>query len=532
MPKIPSISYERPGGGAVANRAVGTAVPGGGATGEAISQLGQQIQHLGSFLEESYQDSKAAQFTADAQKELQDFSFGLKYGGQDPETGTAVAPLPPDQHEEAFRNKVDEINDRAGSELGGRSLRLFDGEFAPFVNRHEIAVKTNAMEVYQNQIQANTDDALQKQAVSYVNAETDLEKFYIHSAATSMVDRMVKQGVWTAEQGRARREKFTDDSESGSFYKLMENNPEVAIAALEGGEFDKLNAEKKEVLRYKAYERSYTLVQRENAQLERERRLQERDEKKVQEDTAKTGFELITKNKLAPDWVIENRGNLKVEDYKYFLFAASGKGDIVSDVGIRSDLYLRSAKGEDVITETVGQMRRGRLSQTDGMHIIENALKEGVTSKAQNWRKSGTQYIEQSLAPNAFTATPADKQKRAEAAQEWIEWADQHPKATHDEATTQYKDITGRYQLVDMAEQAFARPVPKFIKGGRATLDMGQPDNVLESLGQAQKENVRRYKAKLISKDEYDREKALIGRWGSDAVEAKKLLGVKPTEKK
>lgn len=511
MPKIPGISYQGKSPEPVSSGS-GFTTPAKDNTGAALTNLGSSLNDLGSYLEDSYQQSVAAKEVSQAQKELQDFTSRLKFGSTDPETGERIAPPPPDQHESLYQEEVSRLSDRAGNALSGKALRIFDGEFVPFSQKHGVVVKEHAMELYNNYIQTNNDEALRQDAINFVNA-SDTDKPGIKEKALGSIDRMVAQGVITPEQGWTKKKLFIDDSAKGSFYRVLDQNPQAAIMALKNGEFGSdLPADTQEVLTHKAYERMFTNTQRANAELDRQHKLAEWDQKERQDSTGKDLITLWSQRKLTPQAVEDNSANLSFEQKKFFLKAATGQGDVIVNPAVLADLKIKALSGMDVKDEAVKQAVAGNISVQEVSSLLDNMNSYGVTTKAANFFKRGEDYIDLNFKEKMEKGVLGASERYAEAKSQWMDWAKENPKATTEQAQKAYKDIVQHTTLIDFSTMAHNFPVPKDIEGGRANLKPDDPttkDKILE----AARTNEALYNAKQRSRAEFLREKSNIGRW-------------------
>jgi hypothetical protein len=511
MPKIPGIDYrENAVPGPVPTSAVTPDQMGAG-TGRGFQALGASLQTLTNTIHEVYQDSQAGKAAARAQQRIQDFAYSLKAGSVDPETGKKLPPPPPNQHYELYQKEVEKINQDAERELDGRALTGFNAQFKPFAMRHGYVVRENALNLYNADIQANVDESLQQDAVTFVNDE-GMNKAAIQASAFARIDKLQAAGIYTPHEALARRRNFLHDTAVGSITKMMKKNPDDVVQAIDKGEFNKdLDVDKLQHYRARALEEGDRQLRRKIMDEEHAENRQRRKEHEVQQDTFKDLYAQLIDKKLTPGSVLEEQENLSPEHFKILLDAASGRGTTHSDPQILSNLIIRATKGEDVTGDATNAAVHALISVEDMKSVINHVHHEGVALEVQNVYKSGQSYIHETMKDIPGVQNPAGQVNRANALREWTDWVVAHPKATPEQGRKVADSIVRDYALINFDKMSLAAPLPRFV-GGRADLS---PDNpkAMENIQKAMQATDKALEEKQIDEYEYKREMQKLNRW-------------------
>lgn len=515
MPKIPGIDYNENRVPGPVETSLVTPEQRGAAVGHGMQQLGVSLQNLTNTVYDVYQDSVAAKVTTQAQKRLQDFAISLKSGSIDPDTGEKLAPPPPEDHEDLYNKEVEKVRQEAEGKLGGRGLQSFSQDFNNFSMRHGLVVKENALHAYNAEIQANSDEALQQDAVNFVDADA-LTKGSIQAAAFDRIDRLQKAGVYTPQEALARRRQFTDDASVGSIIKMMKSSstgPDDVVRAIDSGEFHDLPADKQQHWRSRAIEEGDRNLRRQIMDEEHQESKRRRDEHETQQGTFKDLYTDLINKKLTPGQVIENEENLSPEHYKILLDATSGRGTTHSDPHILSNLLVRASKGEDVVNEATGAAAHGLLTADDMKGIINHVDHEGVALESANVYKTGKGYIHETMKDIPGVPNPAQQVNRANALREWTDWVKTHPKATVEEGRKISENIVHSYNLVNFDQTSIGTRLPRFLDGGRMDLSPDAP-GAFDKLQRAWKATEAAHDAGQIDDQEYRSEMETFTRWG------------------
>lgn len=456
MPTLPGLTPSSVGPGPVQQNP--QAVPVSDPRGEALSSLGRNLRDVGSYLLENYQESRADKHFAKTQKRLQDFEFQMKHGFL-AEDGTQVEPPDPADHLTLYEQEVERINKEADSELSGSARSRFDAQFQNFTARQRLTVMTNQAELLDSKTRANAEEALQQHAISYVDAG-ELEKPVIQKTVFDSIDRMVASGAYSPEEGQARKKKWADDAEEGSFRKILLNNPQDAILALQKGEFSNIAVDKRQRFMTMAFDEWNRRLEKENREAERQERKARRDQKDTEDEMAKQAENLLAKGDLTSGWVMENQDNLSKEDYKFYLRQATGRGDVDQDEAYAGDLLERSLYGgsEKLIREAKSAAAQGRITGATRNKILDNVARLGSAFTGKNLFARGRDYIAGQLAPIPGVLDPAKDARRVNALDRWTQWTLENPDATPEKAEKEWTSLAREAALMSVSDMLLSRP--------------------------------------------------------------------------
>lgn len=526
MGRIPGINYDRSAPGPVVANVESQAAP-VSQVGDQMAKLGSSLSAIGQDMNESLQKAKASNFLADAQKRLQDTSFRLKYGSKD-EAGNQIAPPDPEQHEELFQKEVQDISAKAGESLGGSALRMFDSEFSSYALRHELQIKSNAMELYNSRIQANTDEALSKFATNFVD-EGPVGKSKIQSDAYALIDERVADGILTPEQGLARKAKFIDDASTGSYLKILSVRTPAdpygkqaaldAIAAIDRGEFNTMNVEKKMHLREKGFSAFNSAVAAENHEMTRLQVQREKQEKETEKETIKQGLTLLyskdketgqVKSNLTPEWVLRNKNRLSVEYFNIFMQESSGRSPVKEDdPATVADLEGRVAFGEELSGELLAARKSGLIKTETMVRLLGQSYQESGLAITKNWKKQGAQIIQQTFfATDKELNDPVARARYGRAMHEWNAVAielETDPTFTPEKAKKAVDEIVRSHSLANLNEMVFAKPLPKYWVGPRPS-SKSNPQQVNDALKKSFAESEDAFKRGEITQGQFQRD--------------------------
>jgi hypothetical protein len=473
-------------------------------SGQVLQQFGKSLSEMSGYMRETYQRSQADMALANATKKLQDFTLGLREGFLDEETGERKI-HDPETHVDLYQEEVNRISEEATRGLAGGALSSFNSHFRDFSTRQEFEVKSNAIDQFNAKTKANLDATLAQGAVTFVDGNL-LTKNIIQNNMMSRIDEAEKAGVISPQEALARREKFTDDTETGSFLKLLRQDPDAAANAIRLGEFSKLNAEKQQKLLSTAIEQGELKIRRQNAEYDRQQTRMDRAQRKTEERTAKQLFKKYMNGTLTPLEVEQNIDNLSPEKFELLMKKSQGGDeDAVTDVTIYSDLRRRASQGEDIRLQAEHFASKGLLKM-DALDRLYTMVESNPGVEAENWGKSGKRYLDLVLLPDPNTASGFEKQAQADAQEEWSRWVAAHPGSNPADARKEYIRIAESYWTVNKNELRITTPIPRFHDGGRAAFDRS-------ALHKAIKKTKESFQKKEIDKAIYDEEQKKLLRW-------------------
>lgn len=264
--------------------------------------------------------------------------------------------------------------------------------------------------------------------------------------------------------------------------------------------------------------KAVTAVEQERrAQLQAEEELERRREERlerVQNETAKQGWELLARNELGAQWVFNNRDNLNKTDYKLLLDKAAGDPDSVeTDVEVYADLRTRAGAGEDVTRDARLALESNQIKVSDFNNILNEVETNAPQAQMPNWYDQGRSYIRGQI--GGENANPFDLQVQSRVLDDWTRWAREHPEASIEDARDKYREYANEGLLI--RGNTVGLPVPKFFAGTRQDPDLGATYRELKKAREQDE----------ISEFEYQRQLRLIDDW-QQRIEAQQRLQSRP----
>lgn len=194
----------------------------------------------------------------------------------------------------------------------------------------------------------------------------------------------------------------------------------------------------------------------------------ERSERDAADAVAKEGDKLLATGNLTSRWIEQNRDRLDPQDHRYFYSQLTGNGK----GGPRNvDAYLalrdRAGRGEDVRSDARAAVRSGQIGVDD-----YDRLTSEVESSRPGWYARGSSYISTAGKPNDLNPVEGSQQRLASMLDDWQVWADDHPKATDNEARDAYQRIVEEYGLINQKAMTLNMRAPRFMVGTRDAPDL------------------------------------------------------------
>jgi len=501
MPRLPRIELTPEVQGAVGTaRASGEVA--GSSLQKSIGQLGAAIETLGLQALSARRVSQANKGLADAQKELGEFTLGMQEGGlvQD-EEGNFLPASDPTTHKDLYENKVKAIRDRFQDQLDGPSFDRFSANFDSYTARNSLTVQKTAIGKMQQLTRAETQETVDSLADTYVEAP-DLEKPTIEKQMNEAIDTAQLSGAFTPEEAVRRKNQWNESVDLAGYRKMVRQDPDSAIIALQTNEFDAFSPHKKEKLIDAAINQGERNDAREFAQNDRKRRELDREQNRREEETAKKAYTLRDEGTLTTEWVKENSRNLTAPTYKSLLDITSGRADVKSDASVALNLRLKADRGVDVSGEVSREVSNGRLSYDDASSILNKTKQSSIAYQQKNWPQENEDFITISLKPSELNPV-LDKGIFAKSLRDWRDWVSQNPNATREEARKEADAIVEAGSIVNKQSTTLGIPSPRFLVGTR------QKPEIAETWKKTQEA----YKNKKIDRATYRREAIRIKKW-------------------
>jgi hypothetical protein len=505
MPQIRELGYTEEAVGPV-RRGSYTGDDFGAQGARAVQELGNTVSVLTEKLGSNYMESQASRQLSDAQVELQRFTSDLQNGTADAD-GNSVAPPDPTQHARLYREKVESIRDRVTSQnfLSGGTTNLFNRQYDSFAEKQGIVVDQNALSKFRLGARSNLETTLEQQADTFVDAD-DLQKPGIQGTAFGEIDRAVQAGVLDENEARLMRKGFTNEVGRASLRKLIRTDSAAAIIALEGGEFNELDAEETQKwidVAQGQYERD---LNKENAEAERMRIAHERDQREIEEKTAKVLWDMQSKGTLAPETVENHADNLTLDEYKSLVKASSGISDVRTNPLVYADLRVAAGQGADVRGAAKKAYQSGQLDRDSFEKLMGETETNSALAAKGNWYKRGKDTITMKMQPDAQIGDlVAQRDRMASALEDWQRWSTEHQNATPEEAERESKRLANDFSIVSREDLLLTKARPRFLRGDLNTPDIANTVKATEEAFQKKQIDEFEFRRQMRLLDEWDR---------------------------
>lgn len=192
-----------------------------------------------------------------------------------------------------------------------------------------------------------------------------------------------------------------------------------------------------------------------------------------QDDTAKTGYEMIAAGSIDPAWVIANRDNLSPSDYRIMLGSLNDPTDQRSTVaeGYRR-IYL---EGEDARDWVISELEDGRLSASTAKSLLDEnqgqldgSLAAPPVKVARDYLRNQFEAYKGTLGSDGYIASAAF----ADAQMNFENWLRDNPEATPVEIQSQ-AELEARRAGADLATKAMSSTErPAFLVGTKDAPDI------------------------------------------------------------
>lgn len=214
----------------------------------------------------------------------------------------------------------------------------------------------------------------------------------------------------------------------------------------------------------------------------------------------KQGIVMSQKGQLSAAWVIGHSATLEPSAMKYLLEDAAGK-KTESDPKVYSDLLVRAARGEDTQQEITTAFTGGQLSKEDFTRLTDKSA-----SEFPNPYKRGIAYINTAGKTSELEPDPAKTQTLANMQNDFQDWFRKNgSQASDKDIQAEAQDIVKRYQLVKADQNLLTLPVPQ--------MGLGKGTRAAPDIQGAKKDLVKGLKDGRISREDFDRQAALLSQW-------------------
>jgi hypothetical protein len=183
--------------------------------GNAVTKIGKKIQHAAEVQEYADAMVKATAGMTDIYRNI----------SQDPQFAESSA----DELDAEFARRSSQLRDKIASGMKEyQAKKAFENQYAQDDLKGRIRIRDMGRQRFVSRARASTDEQVQALSDNLI-ATGDLDNI---PKANAIVDGKVAAGIFTAEEGRQLKDKFSNNAIVGYYERLIED-PKTAVAAFE-----------------------------------------------------------------------------------------------------------------------------------------------------------------------------------------------------------------------------------------------------------------------------------------------------------
>ena len=459
----------------------------------AAFKIAQANEHLLEVRRKVQVDSAVTRAAAD----LKVFTLDLK---NDPNVET---------YGKQFEDRSKQIFDTYSKGLDQQGAAEFQARFEPLTLDQALTVRQLGNNKLIDQSVAGLDQNLEEMAqlASRSNSKAEYDKLVANGALS--VDKMVKAGIISAEDGGKRIRAFQGRLDEVKVMQLISDNPGQATKILANPDmFTHIDPLRRESLSNSAFSRTLQMMSLSNSIADRNERLADKQLKRVSDATAKDGWDLWSKGQLTPDWLNANKSKLDQGDYTGLVKAQRGEDSGIDDPHTISDLTTRAAT-EDVTADANRALAAGLLKTGTYRSIISSNRTLLNDDRPASPYKSARERVRGSLDQGALLIGPAQlagKIAQQNALTEFDAWAETNSQADRATYMQEAEAVIKRYQAIGFDQISLTQGLPRYYTGTRESLTP-------QALDQAARQAVSEHDAGRMSEAQLVEELQKIKNW-------------------
>lgn len=454
----------------------------------AQDRLGQTLSATGDMFTRLKQNERAqqvAQLSADSETQLAKVAQDLQ---TDSDFGT---------HVERYGQAVKELDENVTRSVKDEAVvKLWRQDFQRQALRRELDVRKTAITGMVGVQKAQLGGTLTTN-LSLAGEDPENDSM-LREKGRLAIDAAYTHGVLSPKEAMDMSQSYTSGIVSARVRRDISTDPDGTVHRLLTGDYADLSGDDRAKWIDKANASAESVQRQRIADDDRGYKLSERAERERYEITAKRGLSLAASGNVTPTWVEANRDNLSKDDFKYFYRVATGVEEGPRDPMVYADLRDRAGRGDDVRAEAKTALQKNQIGRGDF-----DRLTGEVESQYPGWKKQGDTYLSTVSGYSEINPTPAAAQTKAAMLDQWTEWANEHPKATNEEARKSWTNIADSYAIAGKAEKIFTLPFPDYMHGTRS-----QPD-----LDTSERETVKALQDGRITGQEAAKRADIFRRW-------------------
>jgi len=421
-------------------------------------------------------------------------------------------------HPALFEQGVKDLQRKYQTSVGPNVWKRFQLLFGEFAAHTGQKIQGNAFKKQVDASRAELTTGLDQLTRSYGEATSEEERERIKDIAKEIIEGRAATGIISQVDATNRLRSFTSGITEGQVRMDLFLDPEATEAALLKGGYKELTPEKRVIW----LERATAKVEAENAlkvrMLDSAEKTNAKALKKVEEQTAKDGYELLAKGQLSLQWIVGNEGKLSKSDYKTLLDKAVGDDADEDNDDVVADLYTRVAT-EDVEADAIAALKRGDIKRATMSAILSrNDKMRGAKGPKQSYKRAQS-YISTSLGVNEMANLPGQRRRLADAVMDFDAWVEANPDAKSKDILEASRRIVREYSIIDWNAMSLNLRFPDWMAGSRQAPDLDTSKQSLVNLYMSKHGNDRE---RVAADPEYQRAVRILRQW-EEAVKKRDL---------
>lgn len=292
-------------------------------------------------------------------------------------------------------------------------------------------------------------------------------------AAREQIEAMIADGVsaglMSQTDAQGVRQRFASQVVSARVQQDMRADPGGTARRLaDPNQYADLEPAQRERLQDMALRRAEMAQRQAIAGAERRERMAEREQRRVEGDTAKEGTALLARGELTLEWVETNRGNLSVNEYQALRrrIGPSGIAEPERDdaAAIVAMAQAIDSPGGEFGALGVRLLATGLLRTETYLSLMERNRQARRDDQPASPYRAGLAFVRTSLDPGQFFGSSFDRQAytvaQASAIMDFDAWSRANPDAGPAEAEARAREIVRRYSDGTAEQMRQRLPLP------------------------------------------------------------------------
>lgn len=361
--------------------------------------------------------------------------------------------------EERFKTGVEELRGRTLEGIEDDAVRQqFTREFNILAQSKIIAVRRKAFKLESDSTIATLDSLVPEYARLAATAGSDLERDMVIAQGNAAIANLAAAGFITQQDAVKRQQDFLSSVDEAGARAIITADPEEAVSILlDPDELPNLDPVSRSRLTDTAVRRADAVAAERARAAEKAEREADRARSARADSFMKDLFDRDSRGELTRERVEEVRPDLDASQYRTALkLLEPDSGTVRDDRDTLLEVYTEL--GRDPLAG------RALARQRFAAGLLSNETYKSIEGNAERFEdetfRAGKQFIERSLAPGDLIADPAQRQRAAQAVDEYRVWF-LGGERTPEEARAEQQEVVRRFRLFGTGEPLLVPPQPR-----------------------------------------------------------------------